>query len=120
MCVCVCVCVRACVRVQPDESSLDFCSCILRHGIKNAKELACGVCLLNVDSRSKNKEESTFGRLFKRALAKDNERKLTTFSSNTENFTLLYGGHRYHACCANFWINCVEPKPPGLILPDLL
>lgn len=39
--------------VQPDESSLDFSSCILRHGIRNAKELACGVCLLNVDSRSK-------------------------------------------------------------------
>lgn len=41
------------VCVQPDESSLDFSSCILRHGIKNAKELACGVCLLNVDARSK-------------------------------------------------------------------
>lgn len=39
--------------VQPDESSLDFSSCVLRHGIKNAKELACGVCLLNVDARSK-------------------------------------------------------------------
>uniref|UniRef100_A0A9J7YI20 Synergin, gamma n=1 Tax=Cyprinus carpio carpio TaxID=630221 RepID=A0A9J7YI20_CYPCA len=40
-------------NLTPDESSLDFSSCILRHGIKNAKELACGVCLLNVDSRSK-------------------------------------------------------------------
>ncbi|XP_029923513.1 synergin gamma isoform X3 [Myripristis murdjan] len=96
-------------NLAPDESSLDFTSCILRHGIKNAKELACGVCLLNVDSRSKNKEESTIGRLFKRA-----------FNSETDNFKLLYGGHQYHASCANFWINCVEPKPPGLILPDLL
>ncbi|XP_031729328.1 synergin gamma isoform X6 [Anarrhichthys ocellatus] len=96
-------------KLTPDESSLDFSSCILRHGIKNAKELACGVCLLNVDSRSKNKEESTIGRLFKRA-----------FNSETDNFKLLYGGHQYHASCANFWINCVEPKPPGLILPDLL
>ena len=50
---CVCVCVFVCLLVQPDESSLDFSSCILRHGIKNAKELACGVCLLNVDARSK-------------------------------------------------------------------
>ncbi|CAB1347932.1 unnamed protein product, partial [Coregonus sp. 'balchen'] len=91
----------------PDESSLDFSSCILRHGIKNAKELACGVCLLNVDSRSK-------------ALAKDNDRRLRAFNSETDNFKLLYGGHQYHASCANFWINCVEPKPPGLILPDLL
>ncbi|XP_072546735.1 synergin gamma isoform X2 [Salminus brasiliensis] len=83
-------------NLSPDESSLDFSSCILRHGIKNAKELACGVCLLNVDSRSK------------------------AFNSETDNFKLTYGGHQYHASCANFWINCVEPKPPGLILPDLL
>ncbi|XP_017346370.1 synergin gamma isoform X10 [Ictalurus punctatus] len=83
-------------NLTPDESSLDFSSCILRHGIKNAKELACGVCLLNVDSRSK------------------------AFNSETDNFKLTYGGHQYHASCANFWINCVEPKPPGLILPDLL
>uniref|UniRef100_A0A3Q1EE65 Synergin, gamma n=1 Tax=Acanthochromis polyacanthus TaxID=80966 RepID=A0A3Q1EE65_9TELE len=83
-------------KLAPDESSLDFSSCILRHGIKNAKEVACGVCLLNVDARSK------------------------AFNSETDNFKLLYGGHQYHASCANFWINCVEPKPPGLILPDLL
>ena len=38
---------------QPDENSLDFSSCMLRPGIKNAQELACGVCLLNVDSRSR-------------------------------------------------------------------
>ncbi|XP_016124001.1 synergin gamma-like isoform X4 [Sinocyclocheilus grahami] len=63
-------------NLTPDESSLDFSSCILRHGIKNAKELACGVCLLNVDSRSKKKDENTFGRLFKRALTKDSRSKL--------------------------------------------
>ncbi|XP_036978457.1 synergin gamma isoform X6 [Acanthopagrus latus] len=107
-------------KLAPDESSLDFSSCILRHGIKNAKELACGVCLLNVDARSKNKEESAIGRLFKRAVNKDNNRRLRAFNSETDNFKLLYGGHQYHASCANFWINCVEPKPPGLILPDLL
>ncbi|XP_073779574.1 synergin gamma isoform X11 [Danio rerio] len=94
-------------NLTPDESSLDFSSCILRHGIKNAKELACGVCLLNVDSRSK-------------ALTKDTRSKLRAFNSETDNFKLMYGGHQYHASCANFWINCVEPKPPGLILPDLL
>ncbi|XP_073472157.1 synergin gamma isoform X1 [Aquarana catesbeiana] len=82
--------------LMPDESALDFASCMLRPGIKNAHELACGVCLLNVDSRSK------------------------AFNSNTDHFKLSYGGHQYHASCANFWINCVEPKPPGLILPDLL
>ncbi|XP_048016182.1 synergin gamma isoform X2 [Megalobrama amblycephala] len=94
-------------NLTPDESSLDFSSCILRHGIKNAKELACGVCLLNVDSRSK-------------ALTKDSRSKLRAFNSETDNFKLMYGGHQYHSSCANFWINCVEPKPPGLILPDLL
>ncbi|XP_060124320.1 synergin gamma isoform X6 [Zootoca vivipara] len=82
--------------LTPDENSLDFSSCMLRPGIKNAQELACGVCLLNVNSRSK------------------------AFNSETDNFKLAYGGHQYHASCANFWINCVEPKPPGLILPDLL
>ncbi|KAM6242336.1 synergin gamma isoform 4-T4 [Porphyrio hochstetteri] len=82
--------------LTPDENSLDFSSCMLRPGIKNAQDLACGVCLLNVDSRSK------------------------AFNSDTDNFKLAYGGHQYHASCANFWINCVEPKPPGLILPDLL
>ncbi|XP_029629009.1 synergin gamma isoform X7 [Salmo trutta] len=109
-------------NLAPDESSLDFSSCILRHGIKNAKELACGVCLLNVDSLSKSKEETTIGRLFKRALAKDHDKRLRVkaFNSETDNFKLPYGGHQYHASCANFWINCVEPKPPGLILPDLL
>nr|XP_020642518.1 synergin gamma isoform X6 [Pogona vitticeps] len=82
--------------LTPDENSLDFSSCMLRPGIKNAQGLACGVCLLNVNSRSK------------------------AFNSETDNFKLAYGGHQYHASCANFWINCVEPKPPGLILPDLL
>ncbi|XP_050785336.1 synergin gamma isoform X8 [Gopherus flavomarginatus] len=82
--------------LTPDENSLDFSSCMLRPGIKNAQDLACGVCLLNVDSRSK------------------------AFNSETDHFKLAYGGHQYHASCANFWINCVEPKPPGLILPDLL
>ncbi|XP_003912932.2 synergin gamma isoform X12 [Papio anubis] len=82
--------------LTPDENSLDFSSCMLRPGIKNAQELACGVCLLNVDSKSR------------------------AFNSETDSFKLAYGGHQYHASCANFWINCVEPKPPGLVLPDLL
>ncbi|XP_027739579.1 synergin gamma isoform X5 [Empidonax traillii] len=94
--------------LTPDENSLDFSSCMLRPGIKNAQDLACGVCLLNVDSRSKN-EEKPVEELPKKA-----------FNSETDNFKLAYGGHQYHASCANFWINCVEPKPPGLILPDLL
>ncbi|XP_059525662.1 synergin gamma isoform X9 [Myotis daubentonii] len=94
--------------LTPDENSLDFSSCMLRPGIKNAQELACGVCLLNVDSRSRKEEKP----------AEEHPKK--AFNSDTDNFKLAYGGHQYHASCANFWINCVEPKPPGLILPDLL
>ncbi|XP_075445625.1 synergin gamma isoform X3 [Ascaphus truei] len=94
--------------LTPDESALDFSSCMLRPGIKHAQELACGVCLLNVDSRSKKEEKP----------AVEHPRK--AFNSETDNFKLSYGGHQYHASCANFWINCVEPKPPGLLLPDLL
>ncbi|XP_010625127.1 synergin gamma isoform X15 [Fukomys damarensis] len=93
---------------KPDENSLDFSSCMLRPGIKNAQELACGVCLLNVDSRSRKEEKP----------AEEHPKK--AFNSETDSFKLAYGGHQYHASCANFWINCVEPKPPGLILPDLL
>uniref|UniRef100_A0A673V8B0 Synergin gamma n=1 Tax=Suricata suricatta TaxID=37032 RepID=A0A673V8B0_SURSU len=95
--------------LTPDENSLDFSSCMLRPGIKNAQELACGVCLLNVDSRSRKEEKP----------AEDSHPK-KAFNSETDSFKLAYGGHQYHASCANFWINCVEPKPPGLILPDLL
>ncbi|XP_074930201.1 synergin gamma isoform X4 [Chelonoidis abingdonii] len=94
--------------LQPDENSLDFSSCMLRPGIKNAQDLACGVCLLNVDSRSKKEEKPV------------EEHPSKAFNSETDHFKLAYGGHQYHASCANFWINCVEPKPPGLILPDLL
>ncbi|XP_036766940.2 synergin gamma isoform X10 [Manis pentadactyla] len=94
--------------LTPDENSLDFSSCMLRPGIKNAQELACGVCLLNVDSRSRKEEKP------------EEEHPKKAFNSETDSFKLSYGGHQYHASCANFWINCVEPKPPGLILPDLL
>uniref|UniRef100_A0A2K5HQG6 Synergin gamma n=1 Tax=Colobus angolensis palliatus TaxID=336983 RepID=A0A2K5HQG6_COLAP len=96
------------ISQRPDENSLDFSSCMLRPGIKNAQELACGVCLLNVDSRSRKEEKP----------AEEHPKK--AFNSETDSFKLAYGGHQYHASCANFWINCVEPKPPGLVLPDLL
>ncbi|XP_078713762.1 synergin gamma isoform X7 [Lampetra fluviatilis] len=86
----------ATVSLLPDESALDFSSCVLRTGTRNAKQLACGVCLLNVEARSK------------------------AFDAELDSYKLVYGGHQYHASCANFWINCVEPKPPGLSLPELL
>ncbi|XP_038942902.1 synergin gamma isoform X5 [Rattus norvegicus] len=110
--------------LTPDENSLDFSSCMLRPGIKNAQELACGVCLLNVDSRSRGSGEAAEGvnrvlpSLKEETPAEEQPKK--AFNSETDSFKLAYGGHQYHASCANFWINCVEPKPPGLLLPDLL
>ncbi|CAN0335040.1 unnamed protein product [Lampetra fluviatilis] len=89
----------------PDESALDFSSCVLRAGTRNAKQLACGVCLLNVEARSKVSQPCF------QSLA---------FDAELDSYKLVYGGHQYHASCANFWINCVEPKPPGLSLPELL
>lgn len=36
---------------------------MLRPGIKNAQDLACGVCLLNVDSRSKVRIKASTAKL---------------------------------------------------------
>uniref|UniRef100_S4RJW5 EH domain-containing protein n=1 Tax=Petromyzon marinus TaxID=7757 RepID=S4RJW5_PETMA len=93
----------------PDESALDFSSCVLRAGTRNAKQLACGVCLLNVEARSKHGSAPVKFDPTKQA-----------FDAELDSYKLVYGGHQYHASCANFWINCVEPKPPGLSLPELL
>ncbi|XP_048339127.1 synergin gamma-like [Sphaerodactylus townsendi] len=49
--------------LMPAENLLDFSSCMLRPGIKNAQDLACGVCLLNVDSRSKVSTGATLSHL---------------------------------------------------------
>ncbi|XP_072353334.1 synergin gamma-like isoform X3 [Scyliorhinus torazame] len=36
--------------------------------------------------------------------------------NDTEN-SVLHNGCRYHASCANFWLNCVDSSLPGLIAP---
>uniref|UniRef100_A0A8C4NKJ3 EH domain-containing protein n=1 Tax=Eptatretus burgeri TaxID=7764 RepID=A0A8C4NKJ3_EPTBU len=78
-----------------DEKTLDFSTSVLKPGTKATKKLACGVCLLNVEMPEK-------------------------VCLSIPSSQLTYGCHNYHASCANFWINCVEPKPPGLKLPELL
>uniref|UniRef100_UPI00358F9DD2 synergin gamma isoform X3 n=1 Tax=Myxine glutinosa TaxID=7769 RepID=UPI00358F9DD2 len=84
------------VSAMLHEKTLDFSTCVLKPGTKATKKLACGVCLLNVEIPEK------------------------TDNVEIPSSQLTYGRHNYHASCANFWINCVEPKPPGLKLPELL
>ncbi|KAL3858160.1 hypothetical protein ACJMK2_012765 [Sinanodonta woodiana] len=82
--------------VMPDPRSLDFSSAVLLSDDISSQYKACGICVLNVGiwPHGKDREE--------------------------ENTCLTYGGRQYHATCANFWINCVEPLLPALKLPELL
>uniref|UniRef100_UPI00398E7784 synergin gamma-like isoform X1 n=1 Tax=Pristiophorus japonicus TaxID=55135 RepID=UPI00398E7784 len=76
------------LRMLPSELTLD---CSAATGSENAQNETCGVCLL-------------------RTL---NENDL----NDTQN-SVLYNGCRYHASCANFWLNCVDSNLPGLIAPE--
>ncbi|CAH1800369.1 unnamed protein product, partial [Owenia fusiformis] len=82
--------------IMPPASSLDFTAGIVRPGDDEADKKACGVCLLNVDSRSK------------------------AFDKANDCHKLTYGGKQYHAPCANFWVNCVDSMLPSLPLPQLI
>eukprot|EP00058_Branchiostoma_floridae_P008053 XP_002593541.1 hypothetical protein BRAFLDRAFT_88524 [Branchiostoma floridae] len=81
--------------VLPEPGSLDFSTGALKPGISDA-QLACGVCLLSVDSRSK------------------------AFDRQDDCNKLNYGGRQYHAPCANFWVNRVNSTLPALPLRELL
>ncbi|GCB79929.1 synergin gamma-like isoform X1 [Scyliorhinus torazame] len=76
------------LRMLPAESTLD-CSAVTASG--NAQNETCGVCLL----RTPNEPNDL---------------------NDTEN-SVLHNGCRYHASCANFWLNCVDSSLPGLIAP---
>ncbi|XP_067861778.1 synergin gamma-like isoform X2 [Heptranchias perlo] len=77
------------LRMLPSESTLD-CSAVT--GTENPQNESCGVCLL-------------------RTLNEVND------LNNTEN-SVLYNGCRYHASCANFWLNCVDSNLPGPVAPE--
>ncbi|XP_066272157.1 synergin gamma-like isoform X2 [Branchiostoma lanceolatum] len=81
--------------IMPEPGSLDFSTGALKPGISDA-QLACGVCLLSVDSRSK------------------------AFDRQDDCNKLNYGGRQYHAPCANFWVNRVNSTLPALPLRELL
>ncbi|KAJ8312354.1 hypothetical protein KUTeg_009727 [Tegillarca granosa] len=83
-------------NLMPDDNSLDFSNALLKSDDATSQMKACGVCLLNVDTRSKN------------------------FNQDDDCAKLTYGGRQYHSTCANFWLNCVDPMLPALKLPELL
>ncbi|CAL1288976.1 unnamed protein product [Larinioides sclopetarius] len=75
--------------LMPKESSLEFSS-----AVSDDSNNACGLCLLNIQMKSK--------------------------LCNEETLNLSYGGRNYHSTCANLWVNCVDPLLPALPLPQLL
>ncbi|XP_055925470.1 synergin gamma-like [Argiope bruennichi] len=75
--------------LMPKESSLEFSS-----AVSEDSSNACGLCLLNIQMKSK--------------------------LCNEETLNLSYGGRNYHSTCANLWVNCVDPLLPALPLPQLL
>nr|XP_054749598.1 synergin gamma-like [Lytechinus pictus] len=81
--------------LKPTEGSFVFKSAMLRPEPSNTSQ-ACGVCLLNVDSRSK------------------------AFDRSEDSHKLSYGGRQYHATCANLWVNMVDSILPALPLNTLL
>ncbi|XP_023215603.1 synergin gamma-like isoform X3 [Centruroides sculpturatus] len=81
--------------ILPEEKLLDFSSCILQSEPENLQK-ACGICLLNVDAKN------------------------TLHEVDKDCHKLTYGGRQYHATCANFWVNCVDPLLPSLPFPHLL
>jgi hypothetical protein len=87
---------------QPEETSLVFSNCILKSDLEQSQNLACGLCLLNVDARP---------------LTSSPQANNTPGNNSCK---LAYAGRQYHATCANFWFNCVDQTLPSLTLPDLL
>ncbi|XP_076330545.1 synergin gamma-like [Tachypleus tridentatus] len=81
--------------LMPEGGSLEFSSTILPLDTEDVSK-ACGVCLLNVEGRSK------------------------AFDVEQDSYKLMYGGRQYHAACANLWVNCVDSLLPALPLPHLL
>lgn len=85
--------------IMPEAGALDFSNCIVgrKPGVGGvaSEKLLCGVCLLNVDGRSKASNPVT-----------------------GDAFKLAYGGRQYHASCANLWVNCVNPILPALVMPS--
>lgn len=91
--------------IMPEAGALDFSNCVVGRkpgshvtdptAATASEKLLCGVCLLNVDGRSK-----------------------ATNPVTGDSFKLAYGGRQYHASCANLWVNCVNPILPALVMPS--
>lgn len=83
-------------NIMPDDNTLSFKNSLIKSDDSAAQMRACGVCLLDVNVKSKD------------------------FNSEEDSVKLTYGGRQYHATCANFWVNCVDSMLPSLKLPELL
>ncbi|KAG1682439.1 Synergin gamma [Nymphon striatum] len=82
--------------IMPEKSSFDFSLGVFSRPDQECTQLACGVCLLHVDAKSKACE------------------------LEEDSYKLTYGGRHYHSACANLWVNCVDSILPSLPLPQLL
>ncbi|XP_033112497.1 synergin gamma-like isoform X2 [Anneissia japonica] len=85
----------ASASILPDDKSFIFKMAVLHPEPSNIN-MACGVCLLNVDARSK------------------------AFDRAEDNNKLTYSGRQYHATCANLWVNLVDSILPALPFNQLL
>lgn len=78
---------------QPQPGSMDFSGAEFGPQIPPVLSV-CGLCLLNVDGRSKSRK------------------------NEMDAIKVEHGGRFYHATCANFWVNCVESCLPSLVYSD--
>ncbi|XP_012941237.1 synergin gamma isoform X2 [Aplysia californica] len=94
----------------PDPASLVFTNSVLKSDMEAAQNQACGVCLLNVDSKSLAASSSSSSPSL----------SLSSSLNGVSHSKLTYAGRQYHATCANFWVNRVDQTLPSLTLSELL
>ncbi|XP_055327841.1 synergin gamma-like [Paramacrobiotus metropolitanus] len=75
--------------LEPQRGSMDFSGCEFGEQLPPASAI-CGVCLLNVDGKSKSRKNALDG------------------------MKVEWNGRFYHSPCANFWANCVTTNLPRL------
>ena len=77
------------VSLQLPPGSMDFTKADISANHPDLSSV-CGVCLLDVDAKSRSRRNTMDG------------------------CKIEQEGRFYHSACANFWVNCVDPKLPRL------
>ncbi|XP_071944176.1 synergin gamma-like [Antedon mediterranea] len=85
----------ASASILPEDKSFLFKTALLHPEPSNIN-MACGVCLLNVDA------------------------KVKSLDCSEDSHKLMYGGRQYHTTCANLWVNLVDSILPALPFNQLL